>query len=163
MESKKLVRLSLMLTLGLILGLLESILPPLPVPGIKLGLANIVNVVVLYSDGFVESLLLSLARVMILSIFLGSLFSITFYISLSGALASVTGMSLAYNLSGRDLSPVSLSSFGAFMHISAQLLMVSILMHTRDVLYLFPLLSVLGVITGVITGVASSYILKLRL
>lgn len=163
MENKKLVRLSLMLTLGLILGLLESILPPLPIPGVKLGLANIVNVVVLYSDGFVESLLLSLARVMILSIFLGSLLSITFYISLSGALASVTGMSLVYNLFGRDLSPISLSSFGAFMHICAQMLTVSILMNTKDVLYLFPLLSILGVITGIITGVVSSYILKLKL
>ncbi|MCX7796527.1 MAG: Gx transporter family protein [bacterium] len=163
MESKKLVRLSLMLALGLILGLVENILPPLPVPGVKLGLANIVNVVVLYSDGFIDSLLLSLARVMILSIFLGSLLSITFYISLSGAIASVTGMSLVYDVFGRDLSPISVSSFGAFMHILAQLLTVSILMNTRDVLYLFPILSLLGVITGIITGLVSSYILKLKL
>lgn len=163
MENKKLVRLSLMLTLGLILGLVESILPPLPVPGVKLGLANIVNVVVLYSDGFFESLLLSLARVMILSILLGNLFSITFYISLSGAIASVTGMSLVYGILGKDLSPISVSSFGAFMHILAQLLAVSVLMNTKDVLYLFPILSILSVITGVITGIISSYILKLRL
>lgn len=163
MENRKLVRLSLMLALGLILGLIESILPPLPVPGVKLGLANIVNVVVLYSDGFLDSLLLSISRVIILSILLGSLLSITFYISLSGAIASVTGMSLVYKILGRDLSPISVSSFGAFMHILAQLLTVSILMNTKDVLYLFPVLSILGVITGIIIGVISSYILKLRL
>ncbi len=163
MGNRKLVRLSLMLALGLILGLIESILPPLPVPGVKLGLANIVNVVVLYSDGFIDSLLLSISRVIILSIFLGTLLSITFYISLSGAIASVTGMSLAYSILGRDLSPISVSSFGAFMHILAQLLTVSILMNTKDVLYLFPILSILGVITGIIIGMISSYILKLRL
>ena len=163
MSNKKLVRLSLMLTVALILGLLESILPPLPVPGVKLGLANIVNVIVLYSDGFVESLLISLARVIILSIFIGSLFSVTFYISLSGALTSVAGMSLVYTLFNRDISTVTISALGAFIHICAQLIMVSILMSTKDVLYLFPILSILGVITGIITGIISSYILRLRL
>jgi len=163
MSNKKLVRLSLMLTVALILGLLESILPPLPVPGVKLGLANIVNVIVLYSDGFVESLLISLARVIILSIFIGSLFSVTFYISLSGALTSVAGMSLVYTLFNRDISTVTISALGAFIHICAQLITVSILMNTKDILYLFPILSILGVITGIITGIISSYILRLRL
>jgi heptaprenyl diphosphate synthase len=163
MSNRKLVRLSLMLAMALILGLLESILPPLPVQGVKLGLANIVNVIVLYSDGFLESLLVSLARVIILSIFIGSLFSITFYISLSGALASVTGMSLAYTLFNRDISPVTTSALGAFIHICAQLITVSLLINTRDILYLFPALSILGVLTGIITGIISSYILRLRL
>jgi len=163
MNNKKLVRLSLMLALALILGLLESTLPPLPVPGVKLGLANIVNVLVLYLDGFVESLLISIARVIMLSIFSGSLLSLTFYISLSGAIASVIGMFLIYTIFSRDISPISVSSFGAFMHICTQLVTVSILIGAKDILYLFPILSILGVLTGIITGIISSYVLKLKL
>ncbi|MGC8971769.1 MAG: Gx transporter family protein [bacterium] len=163
MNNKKLVRLSLMLALALILGLLESTLPPLPVPGVKLGLANIVNVLVLYLDGFIESLLISITRVIILSIFSGSLFSLTFYISLSGAIVSVIGMALIYIIFSRDISPISVSSFGAFMHICAQLVTVSILINTKNILYLFPILSILGVLTGVVTGIISSYVLRLKL
>lgn len=163
MNSKKLVRLSLMLALALILGLIESTLPPLPIPGVKLGLANIVNVLALYLDGFLESLLISITRVILLSIFSGSLFSLTFYISLSGAIASVIGMALIYVTFSRDISPISISSFGAFIHICAQLVTVSILINTKDILYLFPVLSILGVLTGVITGIISSYVLRLKL
>ena len=152
-----------MLALALILGLLESTLPPLPVPGVKLGLANIVNVLVLYLDGFIESLLISITRVIILSIFSGSLFSLTFYISLSGAIVSVIGMALIYIIFSRDISPISVSSFGAFMHICAQLVTVSILINTKNILYLFPILSILGVLTGVVTGIISSYVLRLKL
>jgi len=163
METKRLIRLSMMLAMALILGLIESSLPPLPVPGVKLGLANIVNLIILYTDGFFESLSIAVIRVLLVSIFCGSLFSITFYISLSGAIASVIGMFLIYNLFHNEISTITVSSFGAFIHISAQLLTVSILMNTWDILYLFPLLSILGVATGVITGIISSYILRLRL
>lgn len=98
-----------------------------------------------------------------LSIFSGSLLSLTFYISLSGAIASVIGMFLIYTIFSRDISPISVSSFGAFMHICAQLVTVSILIGAKDILYLFPILSILGVLTGITTGIISSYVLKLKL
>lgn len=163
MKTKSLVRLSMMLAIALILGLIEGSLPPLPVPGVKLGLANIVNLMVLYTDGFLESLLVAVMRVLMISIFYGNLLSITFYVSLSGAIASVIGMFLIYTLFHNQISVITVSSFGAFAHISAQLLTVSLLMSTKDVLYLFPLLSILGVLTGIITGIISSYIFRLRL
>jgi len=104
MTTKRLIRLSMMLAMALILGLIESSLPPLPVPGVKLGLANIVNLIILYTDGFFESLSIAVIRVLLVSIFCGSLFSITFYISLSGAIASVIGMFLIYNLFHNEIS-----------------------------------------------------------
>ncbi len=163
MNIKTLVRLSMMLALAVVLGIVEGSLPPLPIPGVKLGLANIVNVVILYTSGFFESLSIGILRVLLVSVFYGNLFSITFYISLSGAIASVIGMYLVYILFRKDISVISVSSFGAFIHILAQLLTVSALMSTRDVLYLFPVLGILGVMTGIITGVISSHILRLKL
>lgn len=163
MNIKNLVRLSMMLALAVILGILEGSLPPLPVPGVKLGLANIVNVVILYTSGLFEALSIAILRVILVSIFYGNIFSITFYISLSGAVASVTSMYLIYLLFRKDVSVISVSSFGAFNHILAQLLTVSAIMNTRSILFFLPILSILGIITGIFTGVISSYILRLKL
>lgn len=153
----------MMLALAVVLGIVEGSLPPLPIPGVKLGLANIVNVVILYTSGFFESLSIAVLRVLLVSVFYGNLFSITFYISLNGAIASVIGMYLVYILFRKDISVISVSSFGAFIHISAQLLTVSALMNTKDILYLFPVLVMLGVMTGIVTGIISSHILRLKL
>jgi len=163
MSSKKLVRLSLFLSMALTLGMIENTLPPLPIPGVKLGLANIVTIIVFFTDGVNEAFFITILRVIVISILQGSLFSINFYISVGGAIISIFSLYLLYLLFQKDVSPVSVSAVSAFCHISGQLLTVYILMNTPEIIHLFPLIGILGTVTGVITGTISAYIMKLKL
>jgi heptaprenyl diphosphate synthase len=163
MSSKKLVNLSLFLSIALILGMIENALPPLPIPGVKLGLANIVNIILFFTDGINEALVITVLRVIAISILQGSLLSINFYISLDGAIISISSLYLLHSLFQKDVSPVSVGAVSAFSHITGQLLTVYILMNTPDILRLFPLLGLLGTLTGIITGIISTYIIKLKL
>ena len=94
MELKKTVRLAMLLSLGVVLNLVESMIPfiGLIIPGINLGLVNVVIILVIYLYGFKDALTLSIMRVFIVGILRTGLFNIIFFFSLSGALFSVLAM-----------------------------------------------------------------------
>ena len=163
MNSRRIARLSLFLSIALTLGLVENTLPPLPVPGVKLGLANIVNIVLFFTDTINDAFLITFLRIIIISIFIGGLFSINFYISLGGATLSIGSLYLLYLLFKKEISPISVGAVSALCHISGQLLAVYLLMDTPEVIRLFPFIGLLGTLTGILTGSISAYIVKLNL
>ena len=91
METKKFMRLSMLLALSVVLNIIENMVPLFngAIPGVKLGLANIVILFVLYQYGFKEAISLSLTRVFLVSILHTGLFSVAFFLSLSGAILSI--------------------------------------------------------------------------
>ena len=109
---KKLIRLSSLIALAIVLSILESFVPIFNIPGIKLGLANIVIITTLYIYGFKESLFVSLIRILFVSILRNGLFSL--YFSLVGALFSIVAMFL---FKKTKLSIIGVSIIGSIFHI----------------------------------------------
>ncbi|MGC8890208.1 MAG: Gx transporter family protein [bacterium] len=163
MSSRRIARLSLFLSIALTLGLVENTFPPLPVPGVKLGLANIVNIILFFTDTVTDAFLITFLRIVVISIFVGGLLSVNFYISFGGAVLSIASLYLLYLFFKKDISPISVGAVSAFCHISGQLLTVYLLMNTPEVIRLFPLIGMLGTLTGIFTGSISVYIVKLNL
>ncbi len=158
-KTQKLVYLALFVTLATALGVIEGVLPnPFPLPGVKLGLANIVTIQVLYLYGFRDGLAISLLRVLFTSLLVGTFLSVGFYLSLSGALLSTLVMALLFRFVPA-LSIMGVSIAGAVAHNVGQLLTASVLIQTGYIFYYLPVLLLSGIPTGLVTG----YIARLLL
>ncbi|MDR3393576.1 MAG: Gx transporter family protein [Parasulfuritortus sp.] len=134
---------------------------PLPLPGVKPGLANIVTLIVLYQFGWRAAVWVSLLRIVAGALALGTFLTPTFVMSLAGGLASLLVLGLAAHLPRRLFGPVGLSVLAAFTHIGAQLGVVGVWLMPG--VNLLPLLSVfLGAawVSGLINGLVVAGLLK---
>lgn len=146
-----------MLGLAIICGYVEMLIPfDFGIPGIKLGLANIVALVLLYKKGFISALAVNIARVMLVGILFGNVMSI-FY-ALSGGILSLVVMWLVKK--APIFSTVGVSVAGAAAHNIGQLLAALIVIGFRAVMFYLPFLLVAGVITGFLVGLGASLIIK---
>ncbi|MDX9884161.1 Gx transporter family protein [Thauera sp.] len=133
---------------------------PLPLPGVKPGLANIVTLVVLARWGWREAVWVSLLRVLAGSLLLGQFFAPGFFLSLSGALASLLVLGMAMHLPARWFGPVSHSILAAFAHIGAQLVVARLWLVPHDgVFYLLPVFALAAVVFGLVNGLVASRLL----
>ena len=133
---------------------------PLPLPGIKPGLANIVTLVVLARWGWREAVWVSLLRVLAGSLLLGQFLAPGFFLSLSGALASLLVLGLAVHLPARWFGPVSHSILAAFAHIGAQLVVARLWLVPHDgVFYLLPVFALAAVVFGLVNGLVAAKLL----
>lgn len=149
---RKTIILGLMVAIALVLSYFERFIPiNFAVPGVKLGLANVVTLLCIRLYTPKEIYLMVIVRVFLASIFIGSVMS--FWYSLAGGLLSTTVMILAVYLLGDKLSMVGVSALGAIFHNIGQLIIVSFVTGSFQVaLTYFPMLLVAGIITGVFIG-----------
>ncbi|CEQ31585.1 heptaprenyl diphosphate synthase component I [[Clostridium] sordellii] len=150
---KKTIRLSALSAIALTIFIIEIQIPPLvPIPGIKLGLANIITLIILSLYGIKEA-----SAVLFIRIFLGSIFSgqmINILYSLSGGILCLVVMSTLMKLLGKkNLCFISIT--GAIAHNIGQITVSMIILETTSVLYYLPILLISGVITGAFTGIVS--------
>ncbi len=150
---KKTIRLSALSAIALTIFIIEIQIPPLvPIPGIKLGLANIITLIILSLYGTKEA-----SAVLFIRIFLGSIFSgqmINLLYSLSGGILCLVVMSTLMKLLGKkNLCFISIT--GAIAHNIGQITVSMIILETTSVLYYLPILLISGVITGAFTGIVS--------
>jgi heptaprenyl diphosphate synthase len=159
-QSKKLrhmTTLSLLFALAMIFSFIESRLPTfIPIPGVKLGLCNIVVIFTLLRLGIPSAIGVSLLRVLLSSMLFGN--AAAFFYSLAGAILSLAVMILLLRL--RFFSAVGISVLGGVMHNIGQLLMAWILLGTAGVMYYLPVLLIAGVIAGALIGLLSAYLHK---
>jgi len=154
---KKQVLLALLISSALVLYLVEAMLPnPFPLPGAKLGLANIVNLLALMLFGLKEGLLIALIRVFLASLLGGTIMGPAFIISMAASLASTLMMYLFLRFD-KILSVISVSIIGAITHNVTQLLVVSFLIGSFNIYYYLPFLLIIAIPVGLSTG----YIAKL--
>lgn len=147
----------LLAALGLVFSWIEFLLPVLPaIPGIKLGLANIVVVIALYREGPVMAFTVNLVRVLLAGLLFGSGFSTVY--ALSGAVVSFLIMLLLKKLNIFSIPGVSMA--GGVFHNGAQLCLAALITSTPKVFYYFPVLLFAGIITGIINGVLSVLVLR---
>jgi len=134
---------------------------PLPLPGVKPGLANIVILVVLARWGWREAAWVSLLRVFAASLLLGQFLAPGFFLSFAGALASLMTLAVAAQLPKKWFGPVSHSIFAAFAHIGAQLVLARLWLVPHDgVFHLAPLFGGAAVLFGLINGLIAAALLR---
>lgn len=157
MRNKKIATSALMIALAMILSFVESQIPSFfPIPGIKLGLANIAVIFALYRLSIKDAIVVSLIRVVVVSTLFGT--SLTLAYSLSGAVLSLLIMVL---LKKSDrFSIVGVSIAGGISHNIGQIIMAIILMHNSVISYYLPFLIISGIVTGVVIGLVSAKIVE---
>lgn len=144
-------------TLALIFSYVESLIPiQLGIPGVKLGLANLVIVVILYKMGTKEAYLLSVIRVVLSGFLFGNLFGILY--SLAGGLLSLTVMAVLKKT--KAFSLLGISAMGGVFHNIGQLLMAAVVLESLSIGYYFPVLLISGLVTGILIGVIAGEMLK---
>ena len=143
--------------LALIFSYVETLIPfQIGIPGVKLGLANLVIVVALYKLSLKETYLLSIVRVLLSGFLFGNYFSIIY--SLAGGLLSLKVMAALKRFGGFSVMGVSLA--GGVFHNIGQLLIAMAVVETYSVMYYLPVLLVAGMITGFVIGLVSNEMLK---
>ena len=143
---------AMFLALALILSYVESLIPFFfGVPGMKLGLPNLVIVMILYCMGTKEAYLISIVRVLLSGFLFGNLFSIGY--SLAGEMLSLTIMMLLKRTG--KLKVITVSAIGGICHNIGQLIVASLVVESYNILYYTPVLLIAGLITGIIIGVIS--------
>jgi heptaprenyl diphosphate synthase len=141
------------------LSLIDAAIP-LPLPGVKPGLANIVTLIVLARYGWVAAAWVSGLRVIAGGLLLGQFLSPGFFMSLTGALLSLLVLGVAARLPRRWFGPVSWSILAAFAHIGGQLLLARLwLIPHNGLFYLVPLFAVAALAFGIINGLIAARLL----
>lgn len=158
MNTKKITTLALLTAAALVLYLIELQLPsPIPIPGVKLGFANIITVVAVYYFRPHETALLVAARLLLGSIFGGSLSALLF--SASGAVLCLIGMLLLHKI-----IPIRFlwlcSVIGAMLHNVGQLLAAAWVMESLGVFAYLPILILTGSVAGLFTGLCATQVLR---
>lgn len=153
----KLIFLSLLVSIGLALSVLESAIPlPITVPGAKLGLSNMVILVTLVIFGFKEALVVGMLKSIVLVLVTGSVSS--FFYSFSGAIFSCFAMFIVYKYFMNIFSLIGVSIFGAVAHNIAQVSVASIMMNNSRIYSYLPILLIMSLFTGYFVGLSSIYI-----
>lgn len=147
---KKTAFCGLMLSLALIAGYVESLIPvPIPIPGVKLGVANSIVLILLYMTNVKSVWLVSVSRVVLSGFLFGSMSSILY--SLSGAVLSLLVMIV---LKKKDcFTMTGVSAAGGVCHNIGQLIMAFLVLESTAVWYYLPVLMISGVLTGSIIGI----------
>ena len=149
--SKKIARVGIFISLAMIFSYLEAILPfNFGIPGVKLGIANIVVVTALYQLDTAETAAISFVRIFLMGLLFGNILSLAY--SFSGGLLSLLGMILCKRL---KLSVIGVSIIGGVLHNMGQLNAAMLILKSTALSYYMPVLLISGMITGFLIGIAS--------
>lgn len=153
-------RIAWLAALAIAVHVLESGLP-MPIPGVKPGLANVITVAVLVQYGWKMAAWVSLLRVLVGSLVLGTFLSPTFALSLGGAAAAVLALGVGRLLPGSGFGPVGYSLLAAVAHMAAQFALAYVLFVRHEaILVLLPVLMSFAVLTGIVNGIIAASMLK---
>ena len=148
------------LTAGtIVIAILESFIPSIGIPGVKLGLANIMILVILYELGILEAIIVNLVRVLVVGLIRGTFLSMGFVMSLVGATLSLAIMILFYVLI-KKFSIVGVSVIGSVFHVTGQILVAMIYLGTAYVIFYLPIIAISAIITGVLVGFTAKLIIQ---
>lgn len=158
LKPKKLTLIGLLAALAIVLSYVEMLLPPIyaAIPGIKLGLANVVSVILLYTLSVKETALVTLVRVLTVALIFGNFMTLAY--SIAGAVLSITVMAL---LKKTNLfSTVGVSIAGGVCHNLGQILIAILITSTAQIGYYMIFLCISGILSGALIGVVGALIIK---
>lgn len=155
-KTKRLVLLAMLTAVAMILSYVESLLPSVGIPGVKMGLANIAVIFALFRFGWKEAAALSLVRVVLVSLLFGSVGAMLY--SLAGAVLSLAVMALLRRID--RFSTVGVSVAGGVAHNAGQILMAMLILQTKQLLGYLPVLAVSGIAGGILTGLVAALLIR---
>ena len=155
---KKYMRLVMLLSFSIVLSILESFIPLFNgyIPGLKLGLANIIVLIVLYKYDTSDVFFVSILRVIVVGLMRTGLFSVNFFFSLFGALFSASSMII---FKKTRLSMIGVSVIGSICHSVGQILAAILFLKNNNMIYYLPWLLLFTIPTGVFVGFVSKKML----
>lgn len=157
MKSKKIATYGLLVALAFILSYIESLFPlSIAIPGIKLGLANLVVITALYKMGVKEAFVLSVIRIVLVGFTFGNPSTMMF--SLVGGLLSWLLMVIFQK--SKLFSMVGVSIIGGIAHNIGQIVVAILVVDNIDIIYYLPFLLIFGVIMGALIGILGTIIIK---
>lgn len=143
------------LALALVCSYVESLIPiSFGIPGVKLGLTNIVVILMLYTIGAKDAILISVLRIILAGFMFGNAFSIIY--SLTGGILSFVVMLLLKNTG--KLKILSISTAGGISHNVGQLIVAALVVENYNILFYVPVLIIAGIITGFLIGLLAGEI-----
>ena len=149
---QKIIFISLLVAQGVVIGLIENMIPyPFAfAPGAKLGLANLITIIALFTMPKRDSFLLIWLRLILT----------TLLYSMSGSLLSYFGMLLVKQLGPKRVSIIGISAAGGFLHNVGQLVTASWIAQSWSVMLYLPVLAFFGILSGIAIGIAANYLLQ---
>ena len=151
MNLKKLIFLSLLVSVALVLSIVEGMIPvPIPVPGVKLGLPNIIFLTTLVLFGFKEALIVAFLRGITMSIATGNVSSLMY--SLPSSITSIIVMTFIYKYLSSYFSLIGVSLFGAIAFNTVQIGIASLIMQNARIFTFLPIMSLTSLFTGYFIG-----------
>ena len=158
---KKMVILSNLIAAAIVLSIIETSINIVPVPGAKLGLANLITIVVLYMFCFKDAVLVSIVRIVMVGLLSGGFASPTFLMGLGGGIVSLIVMGLFKKI-GFGIILVSL--LGSLSHQVGQIGVGIFVIGSSDIIFYLYIMLPLGVVTGIVNGfISEKFILNLTL
>lgn len=159
MNLRKMIYIALLVSMSLVLHMFENMIPvPFITPGAKLGLANIITVIALYTLSDREAFLVLFLRILLSVMFGGSLSRLLY--SLTGGVLSYLMMVLTKRLFKNKVSIIGVSCVGAVFHNVGQLLASSFIVQTMSVMLYLPVMSIAGIGTGIFVGITGEFAVK---
>ena len=157
MKAKRVTFLGLSIALAMILSFVESQIPALvAIPGIKVGLPNIVMVFLLYRVGWRETVTVSIIRIILVSMLFGNVQMMTF--SIAGAVLSLAGMILLKKIN--LFSCITVSVTGAILHNIGQIIAAVFWTGTAQIAFYLPALLISGTVAGILIGILAGMMVK---
>lgn len=153
----KLALSAMLLSVMMVLGYVESLIPIAGVPGIKIGLSNSVLLLSLYWLGIPISIQLMLMKVLLSAFMFGGVSAIPY--SLAGGVLSLAVMILLIFVV-KGFSPIGVGTAGAVMHNTGQILMAMLILALPQLLYYLAILTVVAIFTGALTGTVAQLLMK---
>ena len=158
MQTRKLTRMALLTAIALTIFMLEAQIPALvPIPGVKLGLSNIITVFAVFTMGSKEGALILAARIFLGAVFAGN-FSTIFYSAAGGACAILVTIGLKRILTKNQLWVAG--ALGAVAHAVGQMAVAIALTGTPGLIVYLPVLIITSIITGIFTGLCAQFLVK---
>ncbi len=157
-NTQKTAFLGLCIAVALAFAYVEAILPPLvsAVPGIKMGLPNIVIIFLLYRRGVPAAAAVSLCRILLVALLFGNTMALLY--SLAGGVLSLTAMALLKRLDFLSVAGVSVA--GGVLHNVGQILMAMLVLGTAELGYYLIVLAVTGTIAGLFVGLCGALLIR---
>ncbi|MDO5095333.1 MAG: Gx transporter family protein [Peptostreptococcaceae bacterium] len=159
-KTKKIVFMSMMLSYSLILYFIEAALPSLYfiAPGAKLGLANIISLILLYISGFWTALVVLILRIVMASIFGGGFSS--FIYSFCGGIFAILAMGTLKKMNIQSLSEIGVSVAGAVFFNIGQLFAASLMIENLSIFVYLPVMIYVSIATGIFVGFVSKFVIQ---
>ncbi len=158
-NTRKNIFLALLIAVGIVLGIFENSLPvPIPVPGAKLGLANIVQLVIIVMIGYREAVFVAIIRTLVVAIGTGSVSALMY--SMPSAIVSTVFMIIFYRFLRNKFSIMGISIVGALTHNLTQIVIACLILSNFRIAIYYPYMALISLVSGYFTGVAVYFFKK---